>query len=255
MFGTAGHLTNKIAITGNTLTGNPKFASFAIVTAVNGRGQGNFDISSNGTVANPITNSIGTAISVGSFGFANVTAAINNNVIVANNESGAQGIGAGTSATVSAAETPNLEVTITNNTISATDGNGILVTARDATGTVRAKVQNNTVAAPLAGNRNGIRLDAGNGISINDSMCANISGNTTAGTGLSPEGIGLRKQGTVAGTNNFAIHGLATSPATGAQAVSFVGGTNPGSAVNPGTGDRALIISGNNFNSPTCSFP
>ena len=65
VFGTAGHPTNKIAITGNTLTGNPKFGTFAIVTAVNGRGQGNFDISSNGTVANPITNSIGTAISVG----------------------------------------------------------------------------------------------------------------------------------------------------------------------------------------------
>jgi hypothetical protein len=255
VFGTAGHATNKITITGNTLTGNPKFGTFAIVTAVNGRGQGNFDISNNGTAANPITNSIGAGISVGSFGFANVTATINNNVIVANNQAGAQGIGAGTSITLASTETPSLEVTITNNTISATDGNGILVTARDGSGSVRAKIQNNTVAAPLAGNRNGIRLDAGNGVSINDSMCANISGNTSAGSGLAPEGIGLRKEGTVAGTNNFAIHGLATSPATGAQVVTFVGGNNPGSAANPGTGDRVLIISGNNFNSPTCSFP
>lgn len=256
VFGTAGHPTNKITITGNTLTGNPKFGTFAIVTAVNGRGQGNFDISGNGTPANPITNSIGTAISVGAFGFANVTAAINNNVIVANNQAGAQGIGAGTSATLAATETPSLEVTIMNNTISATDGNGILVTARDATGSVRAKIQNNTVAAPLAGNRNGIRVDAGNGISLDDSVCLNISGNTTAGVNLSPEGIGLRKQGTVAATNNFALHGFATRPANQAQTGAFVGGVNPASAVNPGTGDRVLIISGDNFNNlPSCSFP
>ena len=64
-----------------------------------------------------------------------MTAAISNNVIVANNEAGAQGIGAGTSSTLAAARNPQLEVTITGNTISATDGNGILVTARDATGT------------------------------------------------------------------------------------------------------------------------
>ena len=127
-------------------------------------------------------------------------------------------------------------MTITNNTVSQTDGNGILVTARDATG--RAKIQNNTVAAPLSGNRNGIRVDAGNGISVNDSVCLNISGNTTAGVNLSPEGIGLRKQ--VAGTNNMAFNTFATSPATQAQTVAFVGGLNPGSAVNSGTGDRVL---------------
>ncbi len=249
VFGTAGHATNKIAITGNRLTGGPKFGAFAIATVVNGRGQGNFDISNNGTVANPITNSIGTAISLGSFGFANVTATINSNVIVANNQVGAPGIGAGTSQTLSSSETPNLEVTIAGNTISQTDGNGILVTARDATGTVKAKIQNNTVAAPLAGNRNGIRVDAGNGISVNESLCLNISGNTTAGVNLSPEGIGLRKQGTVAGTNSFAIHGFGTSPANQSQTTTFVSGQNPASA------NGTLIISGDNFNFPTCSLP
>ena len=121
---------------------------------------------------------------------------------------------------------------------------------------MRAKIQNNTVAAPLAGNRNGIRVDAGNGISLNDSVCLNISGNTTAGVNLSPEGIGLRKQGTVAATNNFALHGFATRPANQAQTGAFVGGVNPASAVNRGTGDRVLIISGDNFNNlPSCSFP
>ena len=251
-FGTAGSGTNVIAITGNRVAGfSPavKIGAFAIAATVNGKGQGNFDISSNGTVANPITNVIGAAITNSSLGFANVTSTISNNVIVANNQAGAQGIGAGTSQTFSSADTPSLTVTITNNQVSQTDGNGILVTARDATGTLRAKIQNNTVAAPLAGNRNGIRVDAGNAVSVNDSVCLNISGNTSAGVGLSPEGIGLRKQGTVAATNSFALHGFATSPASQAQTAAFSTAQNPGSA------SGTLIISGDNFNSPTCSFP
>jgi hypothetical protein len=249
VFGTAGHASDIIAITGNRLTGGPKFGAFAIAATVNGKGQGNFNISSNGTVANPITNVIGQAITVSSLGDADVTATVSSNVIVANNQAGAPGIGAGTSQTFSSADTPTLEVTITGNNVSQTDGNGILVTARDATGSVRAKIQNNTVAAPLAGNRNGIRVDAGNAVSVNDTVCLNISGNTTAGVGLSPEGIGLRKQGTVAATNNFALHGFATSPANQAQTAAFVTAQNPGSA------NGTLIISGDNFNQPTCSFP
>ena len=45
--------------------------------------------------------------------------------------------------------------TITGNTISQTDGNGILAVARGATGTLKVKIQNNTVAAPLTGVRPG----------------------------------------------------------------------------------------------------
>jgi Big-like domain-containing protein len=252
VFGTAGSATNIIAITGNRVAGFSaanRIGAFGIAASVNGKGQGNFDISSNGTVANPLTNMIGAAISTSSLGQAIVTSNITNNVIVANNQAGAQGIGAGTSQTFGASDTPSLTVTIANNQVSQTDGNGILVTARDATGTVRAKIQNNTVAAPLSGNRNGIRIDAGNSVSVNDSVCLNISGNTSAGVGLSPEGIGLRKQGTVAATNNFALHGFATSPANQSQTAAYVTSQNPGSA------SGTLIISGDNFNSPTCSFP
>ncbi len=252
VFGTAGSGSDIIAITGNRVAGFSaanRLGTQAILAVVNGKGQGNFNVSSNGTVANPLTNSIGTTIAVSSLGQAVVTATVSSNVIVSNNAAGANGIGAGTSQTFGATDTPSLTVTISNNQISQTDGNGILATARDATGTLRAKIQNNTVAAPLAGNRNGIRIDAGNAVSINDSVCLNISGNTTAGVGLSPEGIGLRKQGTVAATNNFALHGFATSPANQAQTAAYVTGQNPGSS------SGTLIIAGDNFNSPTCSFP
>jgi hypothetical protein len=252
VFGTAGSGTNIIAITGNRVAGfSPavRIGAFGIAATVNGKGQGSFDISNNGTVANPLTNMIGAAITTSALGQAVVTSNVTNNVIVANNQAGAQGIGAGTSQTFGASDTPSLTVTILNNNVSQTDGNGILVTARDATGTVRAKIQNNTVAAPLGGNRNGIRVDAGNAVSVNDSVCLNISGNTSAGVGLSPEGIGLRKQGTVAATNSFALHGFGTSPANQAQTAAYVTSQNPGSA------SGTLIISGDNFNSPTCSFP
>lgn len=176
-------------------------------------------------MANPLTNTIGTTLALSSLGQAVVTASITNNVIVANNTAGANGIAAGTSQTFGATDTPSLTVTIANNQVSQTDGNGILVTARDASGTVKAKIQSNTVAAPLAGNRNGIRIDAGNTVSINDSVCLNILGNTSAGVGATPEGIGLRKQGIVATTNAFGVNGMAATSTPGVEA--YVDGLNP----------------------------
>ena len=53
-----------------------------------------------------------------------------------------------------------MTVTVRNNTISQTDGNGILLVSRDTNGTLRARVRNNTVAAPLSGARQGIRIEA-----------------------------------------------------------------------------------------------
>lgn len=252
IFGVAGNASNVIAISGNRVSGSSpinRMGTNAIIATVNGRGQGNFNISNNGTVANPVGNTLGTALVLSSFGLANVTATVNGNVIVANNMFASQGIGAGTGITFAATDTPSLAMDITNNSISQTDGNGMLVVARGATGAVRARIQNNTVAAPLGANRNGIRIDSGNGGSVNDSVCLNISGNISAGSGATPEGIGLRKQGAVAGTNNMAFHGFATSPASAAQATAYVTAQNPGSA------SGTFLLNGDNFNSPTCNLP
>ena len=232
-FGVTGDATNIIAITGNRVSGaSPatRMGTQAILAVVNGRGQGNFNISSNGTVTNPLGNTIGTVIAQSALGNANVSSTISNNVIVANNTFGANGIGAGTSSTFGPTDTPNLAVTISNNAISQTDGNGILVVARDATGSVRSRIQNNTIATPLSGVRQGIRIDAGNGLSIDESVCLNISGNTTSGTnsaGIISSGIGLRKQGTATATNDFAINGMAATTSPGVE--NHVGGFNPAS--------------------------
>jgi hypothetical protein len=131
-------------------------------------------------------------------------------------------------------ETPTLNIAVTGNTISQTDGNGILLVARDAAGHLNAGVRNNNVAAPLGGLRPGIRLDAGNTNSTDDAVCLDISGNTSAGTGGATQGIGLRKQGTVPGTNDFGIEGMAATSSPGVE--SFVDGLNP-------AGNGTLLIS------------
>jgi len=236
-FGTVGSGTNVIAITNNTLVGNPKFGAFGIGVTDNGKGQGNVNVS-----GNSVTNTIGTAISVGSFGFANLSATVNNNTVVAHNNVGAQGIGAGTSQTFGATDTPTLTITATGNNVSQTDGNGILVTARDATGQVNATIKNNTVAAPLSGNRNGIRVDSGNGVSVNDSVCLDIASNTSAGSGLSPEAIGLRKQGAVTAVNGFGIEGMAATATPGVEA--YVSGKQ-----NAGSQSTLLISATSGFSS------
>ena len=115
---------------------------------VAGKGQGNLDISNNGTVANPLTNMAGTAILCGGNGNTTSTWNISGNVIVANNTVASNGIGGGTGSTFTSADTPSMTWTITNNNISATDGNGILTVARGATGSLKVKIQNNTVTAP-----------------------------------------------------------------------------------------------------------
>ena len=80
-------------------------------------------------------------------------------------------------------------LTVTNNTITGTDGNGILLVGRGTSGLAEFGIRNNSVAAPLGGARPGIRVDAGNASSLDDAVCLDISGNTSAGSG-GAQGIG-----------------------------------------------------------------
>ena len=268
--GTPGSATNIIQIDNNTIAGQDathRTGSEGMVVSIQGgnagsRGQANFDISSN-----HISNTGGFSISHSVFGDATATSTVSNNVIDANSpaSSGSGGIGVGTSSTIGSSDTPNLQVAITGNNVQHTDGNGILLVARDATGTVNAKVTGNTVGVPNGEFEEGIRVDSGNSNSANETLAVQISGNTTTGSfspsfGLTAPGIGVRKEGTVANVNTFGIVGLSPSPATAAQTETYIGTQNPNSslgsagAAHTGSPTRADVISGSNFVSAVLSF-
>jgi large repetitive protein len=245
--------SNVISITNNIARGfdaTNRFGTDAIAISVNGgnsgqRSQGNFDVSTNGTVAQPIGNSLGSVILVGNNGYADMTATVNNNVIVGNNTVASNGIGGGNGIVASSAETPLLSLTAMNNNISQIDGNGILLVGRGVTGQANLTIKSNTVAAPLTGVRPGIRVDAGNAASVDDAVCLDIQSNTSAGSGGS-QGIGLRKQGTNSTINDFGIEGMAATSSPGVE--SYVDGLNP-------NGGATILISATSGFSNCSSAP
>jgi methionine-rich copper-binding protein CopC len=233
--GTPGNATNVVSITGNNIHGQSsanRMGTSAILVTVGGgrsssRSQGNFNISSNGTVANPLTNVSGLVIGAGANGFATVTVTVDNNRIVANHpaaSTAANGISIAGGVVTGGSDTPDLTATVTNNNISQTDGNGILAVTRGVSGFLKISIKSNTVAAPLSGNRGGIRVDAGNLPSVDDAVCLDIQSNTSAGSGVET-GIELRKQGTSPTVNDFGIEGMAATASPGVEA--YVNGLNP----------------------------
>lgn len=236
-----------ITITNNTIYGQAAAASHmgsnAIRASMNSQfGVMNVNITGNGTIANPITNIQGQGISVFAGGSITGTTTINNNVIVANQTllAGTQGMavqvddgpaGSGTSAA-------DYNFIITNNNISNFEGSGIYAFVRASLGKMDATIQNNIVGTPLMANRPGIRVASGSSAG-DTTLCMNMSGNTSDGSGIN-QGIGIRKQGTVATTNDFGIAGLSPSPTTSANAAAKVAADNP-------AGGGVDVLSGDNF--------
>jgi methionine-rich copper-binding protein CopC len=264
--GLAGNGSAIVAITGNRIAGQSGGAgqgmgTYAIQASVSGKGQGNFNVSGNGTVMNPITNIEGNVISLSALGIAAVTSTITNNVIDANHQAdfgGPLGISVGAGEVNGIGDTASLTTTISGNTITDTDGNGILAAVREGSSTLVARILNNSVAAPLGGIRPGIRVDSGLNTATNNTVCLEISGNTSAGSsdsGITAPGIGFRKEGTVATTHTFGIEGLSPSPTGTPTVENFVNGNNPGSAsgVSFGVGGTALISATSGFTS--CTAP
>jgi hypothetical protein len=172
-----------------------------------------------------------------------MTSTVSNNTIVANNTFGAAGLEIGADSTANMASFASYRATVTGNNVSQTDGVGIYAIARGSSDSLHVKLQNNTIAAPLGGVRPGLRIDSGS-TAGNTWVCANVSGNTSAGSG-GTQGIGLRKQGTTPGVNFFGVHGMAATGSPGVEA--YVSGLNP-------AGGGVLLISATTGFS-NCSFP
>ena len=248
-FGVAGHATNVIAITSNRIAGlSPavRMAINAIQASVNGKGQGNFNISNNGTVAEPLRNITGNVITNSAIGQVTVTSVVSNNHITANHTAGVGGsfgISAGVDNTFGITDAPSLTLTVSDNVISQTDSSGIMAAARNSNGVLRLMVTDNTVSAPLSGFRSGIRVDSGSALG-NTNVCLNISGNTSAGSGGS-QGIGIRKQGTNPAVNVFGVNGMVATSSPGVEA--YI------DSLNPAGGGTLLISATSGFTN--CSLP
>jgi methionine-rich copper-binding protein CopC len=264
-YGTPGDATNVVAVTGNLMNGGlggvGNQPDRFVTGAVNGRGSGNYNVSNNGTVANPIQKIDGVVIELSEFGDATVTATVNDNHIAANNAVASSGLGIGCDADSDATTTDNgsLTTTISGNTISLTDGPGIFTIARGSECTLVARIINNTVAAPntTTAARAGIRVDSGSAVGDN-TLCVEINGNTTAGstnvaTATTSPGINLRKQGTSTTVNIFGIEGLSPSPAGTPTVENWVNSQNTSTPGTFGVGGTALLSATTGFTS--CTAP
>ncbi len=217
--GIAGDSSHVISITGNKISGfssSNELGTNAISATVSGanassRSQGNFDISNNGTLANPLGNSTYDVIVVVANGYVDMGAKTNNNVIVGTNAPNYSGISGGTiGATGGFSSTPVLKWSIGGNTISATRGPGIFASGTGAAGTLDLQVDNNAIVPPTDGSDPGIFIGVGNGADLSR-VSLEISGNNGGSH------IGLYKQGS---NNPFAIQGMSATATPGVKPMS-----------------------------------
>ena len=260
--GIAGSATDVIAITGNLMDGGTggigNQPDRFVTGGVSGIGQGNFNVSNNGTAANRIRNIDCIAIELQADGPVNLTTTVQNNFINVNSAVGCAGLAIGTDDPLNMGAGTHTTI-ISGNNVMGTDGPGIFVIIRDSGSTMNARILNNTVAAPITTNaaRAGIRIDSGSAEG-NTRLCVEISGNTTAGstntaTSTTSPGINLRKQGTNAAVNVFGIVGLAPSPTGTPTVENFVNGQNTSTSGTFGVNGTALLSGTTGFVS--CTMP
>jgi large repetitive protein len=258
--GTAGSPTNVIDITGNSMNGgnagigNQPDRFFTGGVSGNG-GQGNFNVSNNGTAANRLRNIDCIAIEMQVDGPVTMTSTVQNNFINANSAVGCAGIAVGT-------DDPNdlgagtHSTLISGNNVMGTDGQGIFAIVRDSASTMTARVLNNTVAAPIANAaRSGIQASSGSAQG-DTTLCLEITGNTTAGstntaTGTTSPGIALRKQGTDPTINTFGIEGMTATASPGVE--NYVNALNTSTSGTFGVGGTTLLSAQSGFTN--CTAP
>ena len=259
--GTAGSGTDVIAITGNFMNGGLGGVGNQpdrFVTAnVHGVGQGNFDVSGNGSALDKIRNIDCIAIELEADGPVTLTSKVQNNFINPGSAVGCAGIAVGTDQQFAVTDAGTHTATISGNNVMGTDGPGIFPIVRNSASSMTVKVLNNTVAAPTATNaaRAGIRVDSGSAAG-DTTLCLEISGNTTDGstnnaTMTESPGINLRKQGTDPAINTFGIEGMAATASPGVE--NFVNAQNTSTGGTFGTGGTALLSAQSGFTN--CNAP
>ncbi|MDQ4098118.1 MAG: hypothetical protein M3144_09655, partial [Actinomycetota bacterium] len=266
-FGVPDSTTNRIVVSNNEIRGNAitKMGVFGVAASVTGMADGNVRIANNGTAAVPMQNILGEGIGVGASGTANADFIVEDNFVSPGNVLGNVGISANANRRVVGATTvatPDVNATIQDNVVSNTSGAGIKVLHFNSNGNLRAKVDNNTVGAPVQPNP-GIANENGssNDPAFNPTLCVQISGNPATGSG--PDGFGntfpgidLIERGGSNTTYRLQLHGLTPTTATAAQTETFLASQNPASSLGGGfyAGKRASVSEGNQFEACTITF-
>ncbi|HEX8846812.1 MAG TPA: choice-of-anchor Q domain-containing protein, partial [Pyrinomonadaceae bacterium] len=227
---TLGAVGNPIVISGNDI--DNVGSNMIAVTFAGKQGLSNFTIQNNGTNADKMTNAEGNGISVFFGGNGTFNATVDNNWIdnidQGANPSGSKGIAVQSDfGLVSGSDVTNSNMTVSNNHVSNTAGDGIQATGINNAGTFNLRMVNNSVTTtPDLSARYGIRVQQSNS-GTQPTLNLEINGNSVAQGncvfGPPCSGIGIRKQDPY----QFGIEGLSPSPATGAQAASYVSGQNP----------------------------
>ncbi len=251
--GVPGNATNVVAVTGNRMDGGTggleqQPDSFVDIQ-VFGVADANVDVSTNGTVAEPLRHLDCDAISVLTGGAANVAAKIESNRIAAGNAPGCAGIAA--LATSLNAVGATLTARVTNNNVGATGGPGILVEA-SSSGAATAKITNNTVEAPTGGLFGGILAASGSVGDADASLCVAMTANTTAGGsggGATAPGIQLSKLSTEPAINDFGIEGLPLGQTSSPSVENYVNGLNASAPGTIGVGGTVLSSATSGFSS------
>jgi hypothetical protein len=245
---------NVITINSNVIGGASGVATGTngIMTGMTGTGKGHFAITNN-----QVSHFLG--IGIVNFGGNQAVDKVlvdSNTVNAADNIAGSSGISVGTQLGVG--QTGTITATITSNTVTHADGNGILAGVTNSNNTGYFIIKNNNIGVSDGTDEAGIRVLSGSS-SGDTTLFLDMTGNTTAGSGDSP-GIAVRKQGTVAGVNEFNIIGLSPSPANPNQTEDFLAGANPNSTLgaagfsNDGVrATKVIVVNGDNFQAGT--FP
>ncbi len=255
--GIPGSATDIFSITNNEVKG-PNSAtpmgSNGIETAMTGTGRAKFSITNNGTATNPIQHFLGIGITCSGGNRSQLVCLINNNFIDGgDNIFSSRGMAVGAQVGYPGDTTSNgtVNISVTNNTVNNSAGQGIFAAITNSNISGNILIQNNNVGSIRDASTPAIRVESGSS-SGDTNLCLNLSSNTA--TGNAAPGIGLRKQGIVATTNDFGIVGLSPSPANPNQTEDYVGTQNPGSNLGPvGFSNdglrsvRAIVHSGNNF--------
>jgi hypothetical protein len=252
--GTPGNATNDVEIKNNIVNGGGTavLPNQDILLTVNGRGQGQFTVQNNGTVADPMSGSAGNVIDLSAGGAVTVQATVTGNQIDAAGQtvSGTSGIAAGVGpfavTGLGTLSSSTLYATVQNNSVKNSAGSGIRLNVNAGDPTLNALVTGNTVTAPISATY-GMQVVEGNNAGFTGNANVQVTGNTsTGGTGGGNTfpGIGLRKFGTAVG--EFAIVGLTPSPATNAQMESYVASLNNSTPGTFGTNGVAAINGSSN---------